>query len=295
MLYHLRQATQAARANLTAAIGTLATMTLTLTLLGLVTLITLNLERIVRGIEKDVQITAFLASVPNPQDGETRRNEIKAGLLKLKDIEGEPVFVPKEQAYNDLVVDFPYLAEAKRVVENPLRDRFKIQLSTAQNITAMADQVRAIPGVEEVEAGEGFVQNVLNALNTVRGFGYGLVIILALNSLFNILNTIRMAMYARRDEINVMRLIGATRGFIRTPYVLEGVGLGALASLFTLLIVYPTYLQGVARLQALVPFLELIRDPTTVLQVLALLTVIGVGLGLMGSLFATNRYLREVE
>ena len=294
MLYHLRQALQAARANLTAALGTLATMTLTLTLLGLVTLITLNLERIVRGIERDVQITAFLAPAQNAQDAETRLKEIEAQIAKVTDFESQR-FISREEAYSNLTVDFPYLAEAKRVVENPLRDRIQIELATARNVKAVADRVRSIPGVEEVESGEGFVDNVLNALNAIRGFGYGLVLILALNSLFNILNTIRMAMYARRDEINVMRLIGATRGFIRTPYVLEGVGLGALASLFTLLIVYPIYTQGVGRIQTLVPFLELIREPVVVLQVLALLTVLGVGLGLMGSLFATNRYLREVE
>jgi cell division transport system permease protein len=116
-----------------------------------------------------------------------------------------------------------------------------------------------------------------------------------LNSLFNILNTIRVAMYARRDEINVMRLIGATRGFIRLPYVFEGVGLGLLASLFTLLIVYPAYISAVGQLRTLVPFLALIEDNVTVLQVLALITLLGVSLGLLGSLWATNRYLREVE
>ena len=93
----------------------------------------------------------------------------------------------------------------------------------------------------------------------------------------------------------IASLIGATRGFIRTPYVLEGAGLGALASLLTLLIVFPAYLQGITRLSGIVPFLELIREPAVVLQVLALLTVLGVGIGFLGSLFATNRYLREVE
>jgi cell division transport system permease protein len=287
MMYHFRQSWLAARSNLTATLGTLATMTLTLTILALVVLLTLNLERISRSIERDVQITAWLKP-------DAKSDEVGQALQGMDSFESV-AFVDKTEAYNRLIVDYAYFANASRTVENPLEDRYQIKLKSVNGIKAIADQIRAIPGVEFVEAGEGFVDNVVTAINTIRAFGYGLVGILLLNSLFNILNTIRVAMYARRDEINVMRLIGATRGFIRTPYVLEGAGLGALASLLTLLIVFPTYLQGITRLAGIVPFLELIREPVVVLQVLALLTVLGIMIGFLGSLFATNRYLREVE
>jgi cell division transport system permease protein len=286
-MYHFRQSFLAARNNLTATIGTLATMTLTLTILALVVLLTLNLERISRSIERDVQITAWLKPDAN----------IEAVGKAFQDMDQfeDVTLVNKTDAYNRLIVDYPYFAAASRTVENPLEDRYQIKLRNVNGIKAIAEKIRAVPGVEYVEAGEGFVDNVVTAINTIRAFGYGLVVILLLNSLFNILNTIRVAMYARRDEINVMRLIGATRGFIRTPYVLEGAGLGALASFLTLLIVFPAYLQGITRLAGIVPFLELIREPVVVLQVLALLTVLGIGIGFLGSLFATNRYLREVE
>ena len=181
------------------------------------------------------------------------------------------------------------------MVENPLNDRIVIKLTSPQNLVSIAGSVRAITGVKDVEYGSSFAQNVINAISSVRAFGIGLEVLLLLNSLFNILNTIRVSMYARRDEINVMRLIGATRNFIRLPYVLEGVGLGLLASLLTLIIVYPAYTGAVSQLRNLVPFLALIEDQVTVLQVLALITLLGVMLGLLGSLWATNRYLREVE
>lgn len=297
MLYHIRQSWLALRANLTAGIATLTTMTVTLTMLALVTLVALNLENIVRTIERDVQITAFLENTKTPAEAEALSEAV---LMTLQDKTKFPVldsakFVPKEEAYANLALDFKSLADATSLVENPLSDRLVIKLTSPTNLVSTAANVRAIVGVKDVEYGSDFAQKVINAISSVRWFGIGLEVLLLLNSLFNILNTIRVAMYARRDEINVMRLIGATRGFIRFPYVLEGLGLGLLASLFTLAIVYPAYMGAVGQLRTLVPFLALIEDNVIVLQVLALITLLGVMLGLLGSLWATNRYLREVE
>ena len=295
MLYHLRQSWLAVRGNLTAAVATLTTMTLTLTILGLVGLITLNLERIVSNLEQDVQITAFLEPSRTPAEASDKAAQVQQQIAKLPYLESA-AFVSKEQALGQLTLDYPYFASATKIIDNPLADRVVIKLKSPRDVKALAAKVEAIAGVQKpVEYGAGVVDNVLNALQAVRAFGYGLVGLLLLNSLFNVLNTIRVAMYARRDEINVMRLIGATRGFIRAPYVLEGVGLGLLASLATLIVLFPTYTIGAGRLQDIVPFLPLIREPVTVLQVIAIVTVLGVLLGLLGSLWATNRYLREVE
>ncbi|HEX2864113.1 MAG TPA: FtsX-like permease family protein, partial [Deinococcales bacterium] len=128
-----------------------------------------------------------------------------------------------------------------------------------------------------------------------RTGGNALVILLVLNTLFNILNTIRVAMYARRDEINVMRLIGATRGFIRAPYVLEGVGMALLAAAVTSVLVYPAYSAGARALQNALPFLPLTSDPVLTLEVLGIVAALGLLIGFLGSLVAANRYLREVE
>jgi cell division transport system permease protein len=295
MLYHLRQSWLAVRGNLTAAVATLTTMTLTLTILGLVALITLNLERIVTTLEQDVQITAFLEPSVSKSEASDKAARVQQQIATLPYLESA-TFISKDQALEQLTTDYPYFGAATKIVDNPLSDRVVIKLKSPRDVKVLAAKVEAIQGVQKpVEYGAGVVDNVLNALQAVRAFGYGLVALLLLNSLFNVLNTIRVAMYARRDEINVMRLIGATRGFIRAPYVLEGVGLGLLASLMTLAVLFPTYTVGAGRLQDIVPFLPLIREPVTVLQVIAIVTGLGVLLGLLGSLWATNRYLREVE
>lgn len=297
MSYHLRAALVAMRSNLTATLATLSTMVLTLVLLAFVSLVTLNLERTLRSIESEVEVQAFLT--PSPNDAE-RSAKAERVLGALQDTKRFPEVasvrnVPRERAYAELALDYPYLNDAARLVNNPLPDAVRVKLVSANNVRAVAERVRALADVADVEYGAGFVENVVTAIGAVRAGGYGLVVLLVLNSLFNILNTIRVAMYARRDEINVMRLIGATRGFIRAPYVLEGVGLGLLAGLLTAAIVFPTYRTGAERVRALAPFLPITTDPAAVLQVLAALVGLGMVIGLLGSFVAANRYLQEAE
>lgn len=284
------------RANLTATLATLSTMVLTLVLLAFVSLITLNLERTVRTIESEVEVQAFLTPSATREQAAAKAERVLTALQGKGFPEVLSVrSVPREQAWTELAVDYPYLNDAERLVSNPLPDAVRIRLVSANDVRGVAARVGALPDIKDVEFGEGFVENVVTAIGAVRAGGYGLVVLLVLNSLFNILNTIRVAMYARRDEINVMRLIGATRGFIRAPYVLEGVGLGLIAGLLTAALVYPTYRAGAEQVRALAPFLPITTEPAIVLQVLGVLVLLGVVIGLLGSLVAANRYLREAE
>ena len=292
--YHLKQAWLAFRANITAGVATLSTMTLTLTLLALVALVTINLETIVRGLEKDVQITAFLAPAENISLAKAQGEAVLTVLSGIAGIESS-TFISRAEAFAKLKTEYPALEGVSKQIDNPLADRIVIRVQNPRTIEEIASQVKTIVGVAELEYGADFVNTVLATLETVRNIGYGLVLLLVFNTLLNILNTIRVAMFARRDEIQVMRMIGATRGFIRAPYVLEGLALALLASLFTMAIIFPAYSTIASRVSELVPFVPIIKDPFLVLQVLGAITLLGLFLGLLGSLWAANRYLREAE
>jgi cell division transport system permease protein len=294
MTYHLHQAWLAFRANITAGAATLSTMTLTLTLLALVALVTINLETIVRGLEKDVQITAFLSPVENAAIGKIQGDAVLTALSGVAGIESS-VFISKTEALEKLKAEYAALEGATKQIDNPLLDRVIIRVLNPRAIEEIATQVKTIVGVSDLEYGADFVNTVLATLETVRNIGYGLVMLLVFNTLLNILNTIRVAMFARRDEIEVMRMIGATRGFIRAPYVLEGIALALLASLLTTAIIFPAYSAIASRVAELVPFIPVIKDPILVLQVLGIIAALGVILGLLGSVWAANRYLREAE
>jgi cell division transport system permease protein len=292
--YQIRQALAAFRGNITAGIATLSTMTLTLTLLALVALVTINLETIVRGLEKDVQITAYLAPTENAALGTAQGQAVIAALSGIAGIESSD-YISKAQAFEKLKAEYAALEGASKLIDNPLTDRVVVRVQNPREIESVAQQIKQIEGVADLEYGADFVNTVLSTLETVRNVGYGLVLLLVLNTLLNILNTIRVAMFARRDEIEVMRLIGATRGFIRAPYVLEGLGLALLASALTSAIIVPAYGAISARVAELVPFIPIVRDMAVVWQVLGIIALLGVVLGLLGSIWAANRYLREAE
>ncbi|WP_221088721.1 cell division protein FtsX [Deinococcus aquaedulcis] len=287
MSYHFRQALLAMRGNVTATLATLVTMTLTLLMLGFVLLLTLNVNRTLSQLESQVEVAAFLT--PGAQD-----NVLLAQVRQLPQVR-EATLVTSEQVLQEMTQDSPYTRDAVALVGNPFPDTLRLRVGRVEDSRVVAQAVSQLPGVEDVEYGADYVDPTVRTLTAVRGAGYVLVGLLFLGTLFNILNAVRVAMYARRDEISVMRLLGATRGFIRMPHVIEGLLVGTLAAALAVSLLTPAYLALAGRVQQLAPVFPVARDLDTLLPLLGGVAVLGILTGLLGSLFATRRYLRELE
>jgi cell division transport system permease protein len=285
--FHLREALLQMRGNFTATFSTLITMTLTLLILGFVVLLTLNVDRTLSQLESQVEIAAFLT---DDADGVSLAQQVR-NQPQVTDVK----LVSKVQVLSEMNRDYPYAKEAASLAGNPFPDTLRLRVAQVSDSKTVADFVQALPGVTDVEYGAGYVDQTVKTLSAVRGAGYTLVALLLIGTLFNILSAVRVAIYARRNEIGVMRLLGATRGFIRAPHLIEGVLLGLLAGLIASGVLAPSYLQLSQRVQELVPVLPIITDAPTVSPVLLGLLLLGVLVGLVGSLFATRRYLRELE
>lgn len=287
MTYHLRQALLAMRGNLTATLATLTTMTLTLLMLGSVLLLTLNVNRTLEQLESQVEVAAFL----DPgADGGALLTQVRA-LPQVR----EARLVTREQVLAEMTRDYPSARDAAELAGNPFPDTLRLRVSRVEDSRTVAAAVSTLAGVGDVEYGAGYVDQTVRTLTAVRAAGYALVGLLLLGTLFNILNAVRVAMYARRSEISVMRLLGATRGFIRMPHVIEGVLLGTAASALALALLAPAYLALAARAAVFAPVFPVVRDLPTLLPILAGVAMLGILIGLAGSLFATRRYLRELE
>lgn len=287
MNYHLRQALQGMLGNLTATLSTLMTMTLTLLMLGFVVLLTMNVNRTLEQLESQVEVAAFL------RDGSD-----KAALLKAAQAipqVREAKLVTKEQVLEEMSLDYPYTRDAALLAGNPFPDTLRMKVSRVEDSRIVAAAVSKMVGVQEVEYGAGYVDQTVRTLSAIRAAGYGLVGLLLLGTLFNILNAVRVAMYARRKEIGIMRLLGATRMFIRMPHLLEGLLLGLCAALLASLLLLPSYHELARRVQLFAPVFPIVTDWQGILPTLFLLLGLGVGIGFLGSLLATQRYLRELE
>ncbi|GEM48185.1 cell division protein FtsX [Deinococcus cellulosilyticus] len=289
MMYHLRQMWVAVRGTLTATFATLSTMTITLAVLGSVILLTLNLERNLVKLESEVEIGVFI------QEGSTLESVALAIQTQYGSLIKDAKLVTKDQAMQEMTELYPSFDEAEDLVENPLPDTLRLKLKDPQDTKRVAEAIKTLNGVESVEYGQGTIDQSINLIRTLRTGGWTLVGVLVLSSFFNILNAVRVAMYARREEINVMRLLGATRRFIRAPYLMEGILLGLLSSAVACMILVPSYVSLVGNLQNSVPFLSLVTEPLVVLQSLAGLFLFGLVIGSAGSWFASNHYLRELE
>lgn len=286
-MYQFRQALLAMRGNFTATLSTLTTMVLALVMLGFVVLLTLNVDRALAGLESQAEVAAYLE---DGADTETILGRVQA-LPEVR----EASVVDKAQVLAQMQRDFPYVEEAATLAGNPFPDTVRLKVSRVADTVKVAKALEALPGVESVEYGAGYVDRATRTLAAVRAGGYVLVGLLLAGTLFNILNAVRVAMYARRSEISVMRLLGATRGFIRLPYLIEGVLLGLLGALLASALLWVGYGALGRQLALLAPALPIVSGAAVLPRLLLALTGLGVFVGLAGSVVASARYLRELE
>ncbi len=284
-MYALRQALRAVRKNWIASISTLTTMTLSLTILAGFSLLSLNVNRILGVLQNELELAAYLSVEAEPQ---TVLDTVRGwnGVVSAE-------VVSPDEALGDLVAELPYIERASREVNNPLTYSLFLRLSDPAQTARVAAELRALPGVAEVDDGGEAVETFLAINDALRLVGSVLIIVLLSSALFAIVNSIRAAITARRDEIEVMRLVGATRGFIRSPFLIEGVLLGLLSALLTLLLVIPGYGFIALRLSETLRFLPLVRDPLALAQLSVLLLALALLVGLVGSALSVSQYLQE--
>ena len=284
-MYALQQAMRAIRGNAVASLATITTMTLSLTILATFSLVSLNLNAVLADLQTELEVTAFLApTADGPTLARTAREWSEVARVE---------YVSADAALADLVADLPSLRTASNLVANPLPDTLTLRLFDPSDTATVRDRLQARPDVEDVEDASDAVATFLAFNDALRVAGSILIVVLLGAALFAIQNSIASSITARRREIEVMRLVGATRGFIRAPFLIEGFVLGLASAAGTLLLAVPGYQYVVARLAPTLPFVPFVRDGAILAQVALLLTALALLIGLVGSSIAVSNHLRE--
>jgi cell division protein FtsX len=248
-------------------------------------LLSLNLNQVLADLQGELEISAMLSLDANASAlvmevsdwPEVRRAEL----------------ISSDEALRSMIRDLPYLEQAAALVTNPLPDRIEMQLLDPAQTPVVAQRLRALPGVMDVLDGAEAVETFLAINDALRVIGSILIVVLLSSALFAIINSIRAAITARRREIEVMRLVGATRGFIRAPFLIEGFLLGLFSAVITLALVVPGYQFVTQRLHEQFLFVPFVRDPMVLVQVALLLTALALLVGLIGSAIAIAQHLQE--
>lgn len=177
--------------------------------------------------------------------------------------------------------------------ENPLSDGAKVVLRDLAVFDETVQQIRDTAGVDTVQSQENVADTIYAIKNALKIAGFWIIGILVIISLVIVSNTIRVTMYNRKLEINIMKAVGATDSFIRIPFLVEGVAIGMLSALVSMGLVYFLYkavvetLKNVLNIASVVPFAQFAW------QLLLLFMAVGVFAGIFGSVFVITKYLKK--
>lgn len=235
--YLLGEAVDNVRANRTTAFLALATTTFTMLGMGVFLLLYLNAQEALGSLKDEIKVIVYLRDSAPPGEVAQLRSELSRDPA-VAAVE----FVSREQALATFRAQFP---SEKRLLDglgdNPFPASLVVQVGPAyrssEQVGTLVQKLRALAEVDEVLYSQDWIENLAVAVRYLRVLGVGIGVVLAASMVTILANTIKLTLYARREEIEILRLIGATTGFIKMPFVLEGAllgGTGAACSLFLL-------------------------------------------------------------
>ena len=280
------------RQNLLVTLLTIGTITLAFLILSLSLLIYVNLERVTESWSDRVQVTAYFTEDLSPGDLATLKAKIKA-LEGTSDIQ----YISKDEAlkrfYGRLKGQESLLEGVSAdILPSSLEIHLKKNSRDSTSISRYVERLKKIPMITEVQYGEEWVKRFSHFMNLIRFAGILVAGFIVLAVVFIVANTIKLTIYARKDELDLMGLVGATRLFIKVPYLIEGVVqgvVGAVLAILTLLGVFLAFLNNAdfffsfSTMEAGLLFL-----PVTYLVALVLG---GAALGFLGSLASLKRFI----
>ena len=201
-------------------------------------------------------------------------------------------FVPKKQGLAELRARLKGQVDTSTLTENPLPDKFRVHVRTPDQVPAVAARVSKLPGVQNVDYGQETVRQLLAIGEVARRIGIAVIVLFILTAGIIISNTIRLTVFARRREISIMQLVGATNFYIRLPFICEGLlagVLGALAAVAVLALARTTFVHQLSVAPSWVQTgVQAVDVRSLVLQLIGT----GAAVGIAASWIAVGRYLR---
>ena len=300
LLYFFRESLTGFKRNLSTALGSIITIFLSLLIIGIFCICGVIINNVVTSVENQVSITAYVADDASEQD----IHAVEQYIQELPGVESVD-FTTKDQAlenFTNSMTSNPDIV-AQLDGENPLPASIDVNLSEAQSVSDIANRIlenetfvkicdNPDDPSDSLQYGQKTVDKLFSLTNAIRYIGIGLIVVLVLIAFIFINNTIRLAILARRKEIAIMRLVGASNGFIRGPFLAEGALHAIIGALLAIGVIELIRLFALQRITAALPWLPINVDPVTVVLIYVTLLCAGWVIGLLGSVFAMRRYLK---
>ena len=287
MGFYFREALLSFRRSTLMSIAAILSTTTILLIVGMFLLISINSSLFLKNLESQLEIIVYLEDNISKAELNTLENNFNSidGIKEVK-------YVSKKEAYQRLSKDLGEQKDILSAIEtNPLPASFEIQVKDPKAIEQIANQIAKFKKVEEVEYGRGIAEKLLNFTYVFRRAGMLLLALLVFASVLIISNIIKITVYARRDEIEIMSLAGATSWFIKWPFIIEGFLQGFISAIFSIIILYNFYFLAINKVHQVIPFLPLVVDYIDLLPVGIAIVLLGSLVGILGSMFSVGKYL----
>ncbi len=285
--FFVREAFKNLRLNLLMSVTAITTTAICILILGTAIIINAHVEGVVRKVEQDVEITAFFSGDATEEEIEEVRSSVE-GYPEVK----ESTYVSKEEAlrrFEEMMADQPDIVEG--LGSDVLPASIEIQLKSSRDSEAVAEKLRN-EGLTELSYPQQTVENINQFTNYVVWGLRGATVLFFVASVLLIFNTIRLSIFARRKEIEIMKLVGATDDFVRTPFVFEGLAQGLIGAGFAALLVVWANAVFVDWAHEVLPFIPISSSAVNTLAVLLVLISVGVIIGIVGSYLSVRRFLK---
>jgi cell division transport system permease protein len=291
---HLREGFKGTLRNGWMTFAAISAVTITLLLVGVFALVMFNVNEISENVESDVEIQVFVTRTAE----EANVEKLGENLEQIPGVESV-TFSSKEDELENFRNQLGEDANAYGTVEkdNPLHDRYIVKASDPLNTEKVADAVQSLANVDKVTYGQDYIDKMFAFFNGIRIGGLVLIVGLTLMAMFLISNTIKMTIFSRRREIEIMRLVGAKNSFIRWPFFIEGLLLGVFGALIPIAVIYFGYDVAYSALQPSLDQLnsdifKLIDPSILTTQVSLVLLALGAFIGIWGSTTSLGRFLK---
>ena len=290
----IRDAFKSVIRNFSLSLASISCITITLIIVAIAIMASFNVQNFTQEIERDLTIVIFLNNDVTEEDINNVENEIRQiPNVDKSSIKFESKQDVKEEMQKESEV-FNTVLDEWDDSESPLKDTFQVKVKNVDQISNTANRIEKIAKVNTVRYGEGMVDKMISAFSSIEKVTYGVVIALVIVTVFLIINTIKLTISARRREIGIMRLVGASNFTIKTPFIVEGMILGLLGSIIPVIFTTYGYLAFYNHFDGYLftQLIQLIKPEPFIYSTAGIVVIIGILVGMVGSAGAVRKYLK---
>lgn len=278
--------------NFSLSLASISCITITLFVVSIAIILSYNVNSFASNIEKDVTIVVFMET----DITDVEKDDVLENIKKIEGIDTY-TYQSKMDITNEMMESsevFKSILSNYTEEENPLQPTYQVKVKDINQISKIAKKIEKIEKVSTVKYGEGMVEKLVSIFDIVKKVSIIMVFALIIVTAFLISNTIKITIFSRKREIEIMRLVGASNLNIKVPFILEGLFLGILGALLP--IIGTTY--GYTALyknfdgKFLASFISLVKPTPFIYQLSGILVVIGILVGMFGSYRAVKKHLK---